>query len=80
MKNQEGQLMTREEANAHLQQALMQLAQHAVMNSRLSKYIDQVEIYLSELDAKDAKEKAEKEAAAAVTEEAPVKVEEAVNE
>ena len=58
MKNKEGQPMTREEANVLFEQAMRNLAEHSVINSRLSRYIDQLDIYMHELDEK---EKAEKE-------------------
>jgi hypothetical protein len=65
MRNNEGNIMTREEATTLLTRVLVELAQNAVHNKRLTDYADELERYIAALDEQEreqAKEENEPEA------------------
>jgi len=49
MKNQEGNIMTLEEAEKVLEEVLLTLAKNSVHNKRLTEYADQLEHYIGYL-------------------------------
>ena len=62
MKNQEGNIMTLEEAEKVLEEVLLTLAKNAVHNKRLTEYADQLEHYIGYLREQEAnKESGEQE-------------------
>lgn len=61
MKNEQGNIMTRDEAVTLLTQVLMDLAKNAVHEKRLTDYADQLEHYIAYLDEQENKEKEEVE-------------------
>ena len=63
MKNNEGNIMTLEEATTLLTRVLVDLAHNAVYNKRLTDYADELERYIASLqDAEAAKTNDEPEA------------------
>ena len=65
MRNNEGNIMTREEATTLLTRVLVDLAQNAVHNKRLTDYADELERYIAALEEQEreqAKEENEPEA------------------
>ena len=54
MKNQEGNIMTLEEAEKVLEEVLLTLAKNAVHNKRLTEYADQLEHYIGYLREQEA--------------------------
>lgn len=61
MKNEQGNIMTRDEAVTLLTQVLMDLAKNAVHEKRLTDYADQLEHYIAYLDEQENKENEEVE-------------------
>ena len=53
MRNNEGNIMTREEATTLLTRVLVDLAQNAVHNKRLTDYADELERYIAALDEQE---------------------------
>ena len=53
MKNNEGNIMTREEATTLLTRVLVDLAQNAVHNKRLTDYADELERYIAALEEQE---------------------------
>lgn len=53
MKNEQGELMSRDEAFTLLTQVLMDLAKNAVHEKRLTDYADQLERYIAYLDEQE---------------------------
>ena len=53
MKNAEGKVMTLEEATTLLTRVLVDLAQNAVHNKRLTDYADELERYIAALQEKN---------------------------
>ena len=54
MKNQEGNIMTLEEAEKVLEEVLITLAKNSVHNKRLTEYADQLEHYIGYLREQEA--------------------------
>ena len=55
MENNEGNIMTLEEAQSHLEQVLITLAKNAVHNKRLTEYADELEKYIAYLEKEASK-------------------------
>lgn len=53
MRNNEGNIMTREEATTLLTRVLVDLAQNAVHNKRLTDYADELERYIAALEEQE---------------------------
>lgn len=53
MKNAEGNIMTKEEAEKLLEEVLIALAKNAIHNNRLTDYADQLEHYIGYLNDKE---------------------------
>lgn len=53
MKNAEGNIMTKEEAEKLLEEVLITLAKNAIHNNRLTDYADQLEHYIGYLNDKE---------------------------
>ena len=56
MKNAEGKVMTLEEATTLLTRVLVDLAQNAVHNKRLTDYADELERYIAALQEQNKEE------------------------
>jgi hypothetical protein len=56
MKNAEGKVMTLEEATTLLTRVLVDLAQNAVHNKRLTDYADELERYITALQEQNKEE------------------------
>ena len=54
MKNQEGNIMTLEEAEKVLEEVLLTLAKNSVHNKSLTEYADQLEHYIGYLKEREA--------------------------
>lgn len=61
MKNAEGKVMTLEEATTLLTRVLVDLAQNAVHNKRLTDYADELEKYIAALQEEELKKEKEEE-------------------
>lgn len=61
MKNAEGKVMTLEEATTLLTRVLVDLAQNAVHNKRLTDYADELERYIAALQEEELKKEKEEE-------------------
>ena len=61
MKNAEGKVMTLEEATTLLTRVLVDLAQNAVHNKRLTDYADELERYIAALQEEELKKENEEE-------------------
>ena len=69
MKNQEGNIMTLEEAEKVLEEVLLTLAKNSVHNKRLTEYADQLEHYIGYLrEQKANKESGEQKDEPEITE------------
>lgn len=61
MKNAEGKVMTLEEATTLLTRVLVDLAQNAVHNKRLTDYADELERYITALQEQSKKKEEERD-------------------
>ena len=61
MKDAEGKVMTLEEATTLLTRVLVDLAQNAVHNKRLTDYADELEKYIAALQEEELKKEKEEE-------------------
>ena len=61
MKDAEGKVMTLEEATTLLTRVLVDLAQNAVHNKRLTDYADELERYIAALQEEELKKEKEEE-------------------
>ena len=61
MRNNEGNIMTLEEATTLLTRVLVDLAQNAVHNKRLTDYADELEKYIASLQDAESEKAAETE-------------------